>query len=160
MPPDRIMPRRWFHGDTGNWMMKSVLFDAGSRRALVKGERYLGYFIVPAFQRPFVWTLRQQQRLIESIYAGMPLGTLVWNEVQDSPCDGWLLDGQQRMTTIASYVAGEFHVCNWRYSDLPDSERRHFERMSIPVVTTHIADPEKCWDVYERLAYGGTAHAT
>jgi hypothetical protein len=35
----------------------------------------------------------------------------------------------------------------------------HFQRMSIPVVTTHISDPDQCRDVYERLAYGGTAHA-
>jgi hypothetical protein len=101
----------------------------------------------------------QKIRLIESIYMGMPIGAIVWNQTKcNNPCDSWLLDGQQRMTTLLEYVAGDLVVQGWRYTDLPDIERRHFNRIGISVIETNIPDEVKCKDVYDRLVYGGTPH--
>lgn len=84
-----------------------------------------GEIRIPRFQRPFVWTPEQRLLLFDSIYQGMPIGSiLVWRtgehdlqsyshlghlplttpEGEDSS-DGvkqYLLDGHQRLTTLYS----------------------------------------------------------
>ena len=157
---DRIMPPRWFYGETMHWLIGGVVKDhSGAVRELAPGERYLGAFIVPAFQRPPVWTETQKVRLIESIYMGLPIGAIIYNQTAfQSPYDRWLLDGQQRVTAIVEYMRGDFPVRDWRYSDLPAIERRHFERMGVAVIETRMSTEAECRDIYERLDYGGTPH--
>jgi hypothetical protein len=108
-----------------------------------------------------VWTPEQKVRLIESLYMGMPIGALVHNQtiLANQWCDGWLLDGQQRLSTILEYADGGFAVNGWLYPDLPDIEKRHFLRIGIPLIETSISSEALCHDVYNRLTYGGTAHA-
>lgn len=156
----RIMPKRWFYGDTMHRLISGLVVDhTGDVRPLIAGERRLGAFIVPPFQRGLVWTERQKVRLIESIYMGLPIGAIVYNQTRvRNPCDGWLLDGQQRVTAIVDYMSGDIIADGWRYPDLPQIERRHFERMGVAVIETRIEDEDQCRDIYDRLAYGGTAH--
>jgi hypothetical protein len=73
-------------------------------------------------------------------------------------CDGWMLDGQQRLTTILDYVKDGFAGRGLHWSELTDLETRHFARISVAVVETNIADPAICRDLYDRLVYGGTPH--
>lgn len=159
MPTSRI-PLRMFWGNLDNSLLQGLIQGhREDRRPLAEGERYLGRFIVPSFQRSPVWTESQQVRLIESIYMGLPIGALVYNETEiENPCDGWLLDGQQRMTAILAYSSGKIAVRGIRYTELEDSERRHFLRIAIPIVRTNIKDESQCRDIYERLIYGGTPH--
>lgn len=160
MTEARIMPERRFYGEVMYWLIRSVVTDySGNIRRLARGERYLGAFIVPPFQRPPVWTEEQKVRLIESLFMGLPVGAIVYNQVEyDSPCDRWLLDGQQRVTAITEFMRGEFRVNGWRYPDLPNMEQRHLERIGIGVIETRIRGEAECRDIYDRLAYGGTPH--
>lgn len=156
---ERIMPSRLLYGSSGRTMMSGVATSNHDRRALVEGERYLGAFIVPRFQRGLVWTLAQKVRLIESLYMGLPVGAVVWNQpMHVGPCDLWLLDGQQRITAITEWLSGAFPVSGWRYLDLPEIERRHFDRIGIESIQTEIEDEATCREVYDRLVYGGTPH--
>jgi uncharacterized protein with ParB-like and HNH nuclease domain len=155
----RIMPKRLFIGSAGNVTIKTFLSKHFARRKLVAGEQYLGWFIIPNFQRKLVWTIEQKIRLIESIYMGMPIGSLVHNlTVQENSCDGWLLDGHQRTDAILAYERGDYAVHGWRFLDLPEIEQNHFLRVSIPIIQTNIFDEVTCRDVYDRLVYGGTSH--
>jgi Protein of unknown function DUF262 len=158
---ERLMPIRKFYGNAGQRMIPGLIAEnLRPERLLVTGERYLGSFIVPTFQRRLVWSETQKARLIESIYLGLPIGSIVWNATQyTNPCDGWLLDGQQRMTAIIGYVAGHFSVQGWRFPDLPKSEKMHFWRMGISTIETQIDNEAECRDIYERLVFGGTPHA-
>lgn len=84
-----------------------------------------GEIRIPRFQRPFVWTPEQRLLLFDSIYRGMPIGSiLVWrtgeHDLQsyshlghlpltasrdEDSSDGvkqYLLDGHQRLTTLYS----------------------------------------------------------
>lgn len=157
---DRLMPVRKFYGMLGQSPIMGLLTNyVGGNRPLVENERILGAFILPPFQRPSVWTESQKVKLIESIYLGLPIGTLVVNMLNIvGPTDRWLLDGQQRVTAISEYVNGSFSVCGWRYPDLPDIEKRHFERIGVGIINTEIIDENECRDIYNRLAYGGTNH--
>lgn len=65
---------------------------------------------VPEFQRGFVWTPSKVRDLMDSLFAGFPIGTLLlWKS--DSPVEpqsgqdahapeAWLVDGQQRTTAL------------------------------------------------------------
>jgi hypothetical protein len=119
----------------------------------------LGKFIIPPFQRPLVWTETQKIKLIESLYMRLTIGSFIWNQTSwGEETDGWLLDGQQRMSAILGYVRDEFPVCGWYFTKLPKIEKRHFYRIGITMIESNITDVDKCRDLYDRLAYGGTPH--
>lgn len=69
------------------------------------------------FQRPLVWTLEQKQLLVESIYQNIDCGKVLirkhsWQELEQSKQTVLafkdLIDGKQRLTTIAQFVNNEF----------------------------------------------------
>ena len=95
--------------------------------------------------------------LIPSLF--FAIGSIVWN-LNDSfyDTDWWLLDGQQRVSTIISYMNGEFEFCGYRYPDLPKEEQAHFRRMPLSKIQTKITDPKVCEEIYNILIYGGTPH--
>ena len=156
----RLMPERSFYGQASQWIMFGLIDDfSGQQRALAPGESRLGGFILPTFQRSAVWTPPQKTRLIESLYMGLPIGSLVYNQTRNlGPCHRWLLDGQQRMVAITEYVAGKWPIYGWLFPSLPEIEQRHFKRIGVGVIETQIESEAECRDIYDRLAYGGTAH--
>jgi len=90
------------------------------------GEIRKGEIRIPRFQRPFIWTPEQRLLLFDSIYQGMPIGSiLVWrtrehdlqsythlghlpltshsgSEGSSEGVKQYLLDGHQRLTTLYS----------------------------------------------------------
>lgn len=154
---DRIMPVRRFYGEAVNSFVHFL--NSKPSRAPIGQERVLGPFILPPFQRPLVWTEAQKIALIESIYMGLPIGSIVWNRSKiASETDEWLLDGQQRASAIIGYMNNDFCVNGYFFGELPAIENAHFSRMTIPIIETSILTVEECLDTYNRLAYGGTSH--
>ena len=124
-----------------------------------RGERQLGIFVLPPFQRKSVWTRKQQTLLIESLWLGLPIAAYIFNQTDIAgETDMWLLDGQQRWTAILAYVNGDFDVMGFKFGDLSDVDQKSFKSMTFPCVQTNIRDSSVCEDVYNRLAYGGTNH--
>ncbi|HCQ7176571.1 TPA: DUF262 domain-containing protein, partial [Enterobacter cloacae] len=92
--------------DSGNERLASLLDDV--KRGQIK---------IPAFQRQYVWTDEQILGLIDSIYCGYPVGSLLlWStktplkfernvggfdlpEIKEDYPVNYILDGQQRLTT-------------------------------------------------------------
>lgn len=84
--------------------------------------------VLPEIQRGYVWKTTQVRDLVDSLYRGFPIGTmLVWstNEVLRArslgdasrspgvPVDSatnYLLDGQQRITSLSKVRAGEVQI--------------------------------------------------
>lgn len=58
----------------------------------------------PAMQREFVWDAQKSSRLIESIVLGLPIPPLFLLEVGNNQYE--LVDGFQRLTTVANFVNG------------------------------------------------------
>jgi hypothetical protein len=162
VPTGKVMPRPWFHADnTAGPMFGIFKIDDCWTRPLNEGERLLGNFILPSFQRPSVWTQEQQIRFIESAWQRLPLGAYVVNRVtspMNNPFDGLLLDGQQRITAIMAYVAGEFPVFGHRFTDLSRQEQNEFGMIPMAYLQTKLENMDHIREVYDRLAYGGTAH--
>ncbi len=149
-------PARWFHGE-----QRHPTIEHGFARGDMAGD--LGMFVLPPFQRPFVWTEAQCVRFIESMWLGLPLAAYVYNDGLENrglAYDRWLLDGQQRWTAILRYAAGDYHVFGKLFPDLTVERQRRF-RMGIvfPCYVTKLGDEAKLREIYNRLAYGGTPHA-
>ncbi len=71
----------------------------------------------------------------------------------------WLLDGQQRITTLSRFVAGDLAVFdNLRFADLSDAERRRWLNKPFPSLEVALADRVLFADLYERLNFGGVPH--
>lgn len=164
MDTQRHIPRSWFRASTHQTTMAFVC-DTGSSQARIaplrEGERSLGWFVLPPFQRPPVWTLAQKVRFIESCWLGLPIGVFIYNRTigMDGPHDGWLLDGQQRVTAVLEYVADKFNVFGRAYSELTDVDHRLWIMgTSFSCMETNIDDEAQLREVYDRLAYGGTPH--
>lgn len=158
----RHMQRPWFTAKSGVGGMSALKVYPGIVRTapLTADERQLGWFVLPPFQRPPVWTDAQKIRFIESCWGGLPIGVYVYNrpESPDSPFDNWLLDGQQRITAVYAYMNDEFAVAGFKFSELTDVDRRFWYMIPFSSLETRLDDEEKLRDVYERLAYGGTPH--
>lgn len=70
----------------------------------------MGNLNVPEFQRKYVWRASKLVDLVDSLWRGYPVGTLLlWESVYDSPRTAlgtsgsklWIVDGQQRVTSLA-----------------------------------------------------------
>lgn len=159
----RRMPDPFYSGSPKSFTLGHLLGDQGYQKRcapLGEGERELKWLILPPFQRPPVWTARQQSRFIESLWLELPVGSYIYNRPHnfDHPTSNWLLDGQQRIGALFAYEAGEIDAFGWKWHEIGESDRRSFENMSFPafeVVTTSVA---KLREIYDRLAYGGTPH--
>ena len=116
-------------------------------------------FVIPPFQRGLVWTQEQNVRFIESIWLELPIGSWAINRSIGSPCDNWLIDGQQRWNAIHTYVAGDFPVFGYRYPDLSRTEQFRFGQKQFTCLETELDDPAVLEEIFNRLAYGGTPNA-
>ena len=74
-----------------------------------------GDIAIPEIQRPFVWDSTKVRDLIDSLYAGFPVGyIIVWKNPDVRLKDGTisfgkkiLIDGQQRITALQAAIVGE-----------------------------------------------------
>lgn len=77
-----------------------------------------GRIVIPEFQREYVWKPRKAARLIDSLYRGFPISSLLlWQsteEVRARRGDArpvrqavWLIDGQQRVITLSRTMNGD-----------------------------------------------------
>jgi len=153
------IPRPWFAAQSMATTMDFLKSRSRELRETPEGCRRLGWFILPPFQRPLVWTEAQKVRFVESCWNGLPIGVFVWNEAYGTRYDQWLLDGQQRISAVLGYMADKFPVFGYRFSELTEVDLRRWDMgVQFPCLKTHITDEDKLRDVYDRLAYGGTPH--
>lgn len=90
------------------------------------------------YQRDFVWELKDNQLLIESIYQGIDIGKIVIRKrsfkfvedrVKDSkvPFFKEIVDGKQRLNAIVKFIAGEYpDLHNNYWDDLSPNAKNKF----------------------------------
>lgn len=122
------------------------------------------------FQRAFVWRRAQMDKFIESLLLGFPVPGIVL--VQQLDKRYLVLDGQQRLRTLANFYKGTHlgqtfslkNVANeyvgLTYKTLSDSQRRVLDNTFIQaiIVKTDGTSPslDAVYQVFERLNSGGT----
>lgn len=147
----------------------SGLWEGTPANPSTPSERRILNLVLPTWQRPVRWSDAQQIRFIEGIFLGFGTGIYVVNgrdyenDGTDKPMSGWLLDGQQRITAIARFKAGEIAVFGGvRYPDMGRPEQlRRFDNVVFPCIELeYTADEAKLMQLYHRLNFSGTAHTT
>ncbi|MDF8363356.1 MULTISPECIES: DUF262 domain-containing protein [Achromobacter] len=143
------------------------------RRQYPWADRFVMGFPLPAWQRPAVWTLDQKRRFIQSIWAGVDIGSYMvndlWEFVESRDAETFrqhseiLLDGQQRLSAIQDYVLDEFAIPDAAgvlrlWSDLPKIERNRFCMTHFACATIRSWDEQQLKLAYNLRAFGGTAH--
>lgn len=133
-----------------------------------------GEIKIPLFQRDFVWSLQKSAALLDSVVKGYPIGTFIFWATKDrlrsvrdlgniklpNPKDGeivsFVLDGQQRLTSLFATLKG---LTIARASGSDDFSKLYVDLEATPdgqIVITDIADKsaDSCIRLTE-LLYGG-----
>lgn len=151
----------------------SVLVDKW-RRGQVK---------IPPFQRGFVWKQPQASRLIESFLIGLPVPAIFLYTDRSDMNNQLVVDGQQRLRTIAYFFEGYFGEANARgnrqvfrltglhekspyanktYAELERDDPAAWNRLNDAVLRAFVIqqlnpnDDTSVYHVFERLNTGGT----
>ena len=105
---------------------------------------------IKPFQRNYVWTEKQKDRLLESIFLEYPMPTIFLITRKDGTFA--VLDGQQRLTTIQKFMDNDHHLGKYfeeleekgfyihkrekisgkTYKELPEAVKRKFKNYRIP----------------------------
>lgn len=136
-----------------------------------QGLRTIMGFAIPEWQRPLVWTTDQKIKFIESAWYGINLGTYTYQRYDylrghdaqgnaiPSPYNGFLIDGQQRMSALQDYLDGQFEVFGAKWSELDRSDQRSFEiTRHFSCYISRFQTEAEMIEMYERLSFGGTPH--
>ncbi|RKG70227.1 DUF262 domain-containing protein [Corallococcus exercitus] len=120
--------------------------------------------LAPDFQRAYVWSKRQQSRLIESILLGIPLPAFYFNAEPDGRMQ--VVDGVQRLSTINTFASGELTPSDVEY--LEDLKQKRFaalapiwrRRFNQTQIVVHVIDPQTPvdvkFDIFKRINTGGS----
>ena len=136
---------------------------------LVKRMRS-GAFIIPEFQRRFVWSHRHASKFIESLLMGLPVpGLFLYKEADTNK--HLVIDGQQRLRTLRAFYDGvlgdrKFRLLAVRepwndkaYSELDTSDQLKIDDSIIHATIFRQDEPTDVLDsiyfVFERINSGG-----
>lgn len=134
----------------------------------------------PSFQRKFVWNEKIMSKFIESLLLAIPIPTIFLAENNDNSYD--VIDGQQRLTTIFSYMKSgisadekenlssylkELDVLKLKqlealnklngltFEQLDKDIRRKFNNVSLPIVIVQKDSTEDIkFDIFSRINQG------
>lgn len=134
-----------------SFTLESILFGLGIMRDDDKYKSKKGYLIsrlnwnpfvidkngeTIRYQRPFVWTLEENQLLIESIYQRIECGRILvrkrsWAEVDkmdEADCAfSDIVDGKQRLNAIRGFMSNEYPDLSGNYyGDLSNKAQHQF----------------------------------
>ena len=130
-----------------------------------------GQLIIPDYQRRYVWNLPQASRLIESFLLGLPIPQVFLYRQHSSPAL-YVIDGHQRLATIAHFYSGKFPdgreftlrgVSNaWvgkTYDELSEDDRLTLDDATLRSIVIRQIQPNdnsSVYEIFERLNTGGT----
>lgn len=120
--------------------------------------------VQPDFQRYYVWSAKQESRLVESIFLKVPIPLVYFAE---EPAGTFaVIDGQQRLTALFRFMDGKYALAGLEerkdlngkhFADLTRDLQRQFENYTLSVVQIRKeSDPDIRFEVFERLNTGAT----
>lgn len=123
----------------------------------VVNELRSGRLIADAyFQRNLVWREAHKQDFIKTILLGFPFpqifvsrGVIDVERMRTTSC---VVDGQQRLDAIVSFIDGAFAVDGRRFSDLEGEEKSNFLKYQIAVIELDLDNNDPAVkDIFQRL---------
>lgn len=125
----------------------------------------------PDFQRPAVWTTAQKQLLIDTILREYDVPKMYWRKLSGTPDRYEVVDGQQRLRAIWSFVDGDFRlpkdaepvdglaVAGCDYEALHDELQVRFDTYPLDVVVLEDTDEDEVREMFLRLQNGTSLKA-
>ena len=130
-----------------------------------------GQLVIPPYQRRYVWNLPQASRLIESFLLGLPIPQVFLYRQHSDP-ELHVVDGHQRLATIAHFYSGQFSQtrifrlqgvnANWdgkTYAELSEDDRLSLDDATLRSIVIRQIQPNdhsSVYQIFERLNTGGT----
>lgn len=121
-------------------------------------------FFVPDYQRDLTWPEDHQSRFIESVLMGLPIPLLFLADVEGKEGRAEIVDGSQRVRTLARFMQGELRLSGLKrldklngftYEDLPPSRKRRFGRHTVRMIEMREGvDEESRRDIFSRINTG------
>lgn len=123
--------------------------------------------ILPDIQREYLWSNAKASRLIESLLLNVPIPVIYLAEAPEERYE--VIDGHQRVASIARFVANEFRLSGLqvisdaehrgkRFHQLPTSHQRRIKtRVIRAIIITDESHPTMKFEVFERLNVGSVA---
>jgi len=127
--------------------------------------------VIPDYQRRYVWNLPQASRFIESLLLGLPIPQVFLHR-EYSSSTMYVVDGHQRLATIAHFYDGNFSDGQkfrlrgvdsiWdgkSYFDLIENDRATLDDATLRSIIIRQIQPNdntSVYQIFERLNTGGT----
>lgn len=139
-----------------------------SIEALVARISRAALILQPEFQRDYVWSAGKASALVESVLMRIPLPVVYLAETPEG--DWEVVDGQQRLTSLYSYVLGRFpdgtafrlgqmnvrsDLKGKAFKDLPKADQNAILNYTLrAVILQNDSHPDLKFEVFERLNCG------
>ncbi|MDZ4744708.1 MAG: DUF262 domain-containing protein [bacterium] len=121
-------------------------------------------FFIPDYQREHSWSDDRQSRFIESVLMGLPIPLLFFADVAGQEGRAEIVDGSQRVRTLARFVSGELELTGLerldklnglRYHDLSLTRQRRFGRHTLRMIELREGvDEDARRDIFSRINTG------
>lgn len=126
----------------------------------------------PVWQRDFVWNQKKASKLIESVLINVPLPVVYLSEDTDGALT--VIDGQQRLTSLISFIEGKFpksehemvdfnltkltvlpELSDKKFSELDRKAQRKIKNTPIHCIVIEASShPDIKFEIFERLNTG------
>lgn len=114
--------------------------------------------IRPAFQRRLIWTNKNKEEFIDTVLKGYPFPEIFVAAGELDPVaikrKNWLVDGQQRVSTLVSYVRGSPDIlCKTiqKFADLGRDEQIKFLEYEVAVRDLGAMSQPQIKEVFNRI---------
>ena len=117
-----VADRKNVDDDSDNEETAATIYNISSYGADLSAEQHVkrmnnGAYIIPEFQRSYVWTPKKASRFIELLLLGLPVPSIFL--YRDEQINKQLvIDGQQRLRTMQSFVKGTLREKTFRLTDV------------------------------------------
>lgn len=112
----------------------------------------------PDFQRKFVWTHEHQTAFIDTILNGLPFPEIYVCEgeidVEKKRTTRWVIDGQQRLTSIRNYIENKDQEKNSKispYKELTNEQKQEFLSYQIVMRDLGRVDEDTTREIFRRI---------
>ncbi len=90
-----------------------------------------GLLDCPEYQRDYVWTLEDKQKLLGSVFNGFDIGKFIFLEYEHPEWRLEIVDGKQRIRTLREYWEGRFAYEGKTFFELSRHDKRAFEELTV-----------------------------
>jgi uncharacterized protein with ParB-like and HNH nuclease domain len=122
-----------------------------------------GSFLIPPYQREFIWNTDDQSQFIESVIMGLPIPMMFLAEDDEGTFE--IVDGAQRIQTLDTFINGDLvleglkkldKLNGFRFQDLPETQQNKFASRALRIVILdQETTDENRRDLFDRINKSG-----